>query len=270
MKKINKNFIKKNRVVILFFILIILTILIILVNIFSDNKISDKKINTLYSYISNDDIEKCGGLQFYQKDKVTTNTLSDDVKMCIAFIKTDNLKSDKKTYNRDSKKKTCTTKDKMVFATDNYEEEKCTVNTYDIKEVKNTYKKIFGTELKELDSFNLDDYNICYIKDNTLYCGLSEIFSFTIGNQSYVYRTLKKTVEKGDQIIIYDYFIKVNEDKCYSSFDGSEIKKCSKNLKKNNKVNYKFIKKYGSTYKHTFKKVNNNDYYSWVESEKVD
>ena len=104
MKKINKNFIKKNRVVILFFILIILTILIILVNMFSDNKISDKKINTLYSYISNDDIEKCGGLQFYQKDKVTTSTLSDDVKMCIAFIKTDNLKSDKKTYNRDRKK----------------------------------------------------------------------------------------------------------------------------------------------------------------------
>lgn len=271
MKKINKKFLKKNKIIILIILLIILTILLIIVNNFSGNDIKDKKINTLYSYISNDEIEKCGGLQFYQKDKVTTDTLTDDVKMCIAFIKTDEMKSEKKTYNKDKKKKTCTTKDKMVFATDNYEESKCSVDVYDLDSIKSTYKKIFGSaSTEELEYFNLDDYNICYIKDSKIYCGLSEIFSFTIGDEAYVYRTLKKTVEKGDSIIIYDYFIKVDDDKCYTSFNGSENKKCSKNLDDDTKVNYKFIKKYGAIYKHTFKKLNDNKFYSWVESEKID
>lgn len=268
-KRINKNFIKKNKLVILFLVLILLTIITILINLLSSNKTINKNINNLYSYISNDEIEKCGGLQFYQKDKVTSSTLSNDIKTCVAFIKTDKLKGTKEVFNKDKKKKTCTTKDKMIFATDNYEEEKCTVKYYDLDKVKDTYKKVFGEEFTNLDSFQLDDYNICYIKDKKIYCGLSEIFSFTISNESYVYRSLKKTVEKGNTIYIYDYFIKINDNKCYKSFDGDQNKKCSKNYKKENKVSYKFIKKYGTVYKHTFKKLNNNDYYSWVESEKV-
>ena len=265
--------IKKNSFPILIVILILCTLTLIGVNIFYGNSVNieDKEITELYSYISNDNINKCEGLIFYTDKKVTKDDLTDSQKVCLAFLKTNDKKSEKVIINKDKKNKTCTLdKSKgMKFATDNYEKEKCTIQKYDSSIFASKYETIFNEKISKIDSFVLDGSNICYLKDNYYYCGLSETFSFTIGNESFAYRIINKATEKGkDEIIIYDYFIKINNDKCYSSFTSlNEIKKCSKKYDSDEKINYKFIKKYGTKYKHVFKKINNNNYYSWISSE---
>lgn len=263
--------IKKNSFVILVGLLFICTIILIGVNIYYGNSVNieEKYIANMYEYISNEEITKCEGLLFYSDKKITKDDLTDGQKACISFIKTEKLKGEQVKLKKDKNNKICTLEDDIKFATDNYEGKKCTITKYDTSKIKKEYKKIFGENMPDnLKFFVIDDANICYLKDNQYYCGLSEIFTFTIGNESYVYRTINQAKEKGsNEVVIYDYFIKINDNKCYPSFNSNkEIKDCSKKYNENNKMNYKFIKKYGTKYKHIFKKSNDNDYY-WVSSE---
>lgn len=265
---------KKNSFAILVGLLIISTIVLIGVNIYFGNSvdIEEKHIANLYEYISNEEITKCEGLLFYSDDKVTKDGLTDGQKTCISFIKTDNLKGETVKLKKDKKSKICSLEDGIKFATDNYEGKKCTIKKYETSLVKAKYKEIFGENMPEdLKSFVIDDANICYLKDNEYYCGLSEIFSFTIGNESFVYRTINQAKEKGNnEVIIYDYFIKINNNKCYPSFNSTkEIKECSKKYNSKDKMNFKFIKKHGTKYKHIFKKLDNSDNYYWFSSEPI-
>lgn len=277
MKKKNKlgklnEFIKKYSLTLLIVLLIITTILLVIVKVTlgGNIKTENKLVKSLYSYVSNDEIEKCGGLLFYNDEKVTKEKLTDDQKVCLAFIKTTTLKGEKITLNKEKSDNICTLEKGKIFATDNYEESKCSIQKYKIDEILKTSKKIFGEEITLKDSFMLDNYNICYLVDDYYYCGLSETFSFTIGNESYVYRVINKAVEKGkDEIIIYDYFLKITNDLCYPTFTSNkENKKCTEKYNAN-KVNYKFVKKYGTKFKHVFKKLDNSDDYYWLSSEPV-
>ncbi len=277
MKKKNKlgklnEFIKKYSLSLLIILLIITTILLVIVKVTlgGNIKTENKLVKSLYSYVSNDEIEKCGGLLFYNDEKVTIEKLTDDQKVCLAFIKTTTLKGEKITLNKEKSDNICTLEKGKIFATDNYEESKCSIQKYKIGKILKTSKKIFGEEITLKDSFMLDNYNICYLVDDYYYCGLSETFSFTIGNESYVYRVINKAVEKGkDEIIIYDYFLKITNDLCYPTFTSNkENKKCTEKYNAN-KVNYKFVKKYGTKFKHVFKKLDNSDDYYWLSSEPV-
>lgn len=277
MKKKNKlgklnEFIKKYSLTLLIVLLIITTILLVIVKVTlgGNIKTENKLVKSLYSYVSNDEIEKCGGLLFYNDEKVTKEKLTDDQKVCLAFIKTTTLKGEKITLNKEKSDNICTLEKGKIFATDNYEESKCSIQKYKIDEILKTSKKIFGEEITLKDSFMLDNYNICYLVDDYYYCGLSETFSFTIGNESYVYRVINKAVEKGkDEIIIYDYFLKITNDLCYPTFTSNkENKRCTEKYNAN-KVNYKFVKKYGTKFKHVFKKLDNSDDYYWLSSEPV-
>lgn len=277
MKKKNKlgklnEFIKKYSLTLLIVLLIITTILLVIVKVTlgGNIKTENKLVKSLYSYVSNDEIEKCGGLLFYNDEKVTKEKLTDDQKVCLAFIKTTTLKGEKITLNKEKSDNICTLEKGKIFATDNYEESKCSIQKYKTDEILKTSKKIFGEEITLKDSFMLDNYNICYLVDDYYYCGLSETFSFTIGNESYVYRVINKAVEKGkDEIIIYDYFLKITNDLCYPTFTSNkENKKCTEKYNAN-KVNYKFVKKYGTKFKHVFKKLDNSDDYYWLSSEPV-
>ena len=79
---------------------------------------------------------------------------------------------------------------------------------------------------------------------------------------------IKDSFKKNDEIIIYDYFLKVINNECYTSYvKDSKNDKCTKALENNKNVDYKFLKKYGTKYKHVFKKDNN--VYHWVSSEKI-
>ena len=72
------------------------------------------------------------------------------------------------------------------------------------------------------------------------------------------------------ELIIYDYFLKVINDECFTSYmDTTKNDKCSTNYSEltNKDMTYKFLKKNGTLYKHTFKKDGKS--YYWISSKPV-
>ena len=78
---------KKNLVLLLSGIVVILVGVVI--SFFIKNGIpvnaNGKTVKELYSYVGNSDLEKCGGLVFYNDSKVDYNSLSNDTKICLAY-----------------------------------------------------------------------------------------------------------------------------------------------------------------------------------------
>ena len=65
---------------------------------------------------------------------------------------------------------------------------------------------------------------------------------------------------------MYDYFLKVINDECYTSFmTNDKNDKCSKKYDNKKNIDYNFMKRYGVVYKHIFQKDGDN--YYWVSSE---
>ena len=129
---------------------------------------------------------------------------------------------------------------------------------------------MFGSDISEYKQFQYDGATICYVKDDAYYCGLSETFTYSIGAEPHTYRAIKDAYKKGDELIIYDYFLKVINDECFTSYmDTTKNDKCSTNYSEltNKDMTYKFLKKNGTLYKHTFKKDGKS--YYWVSSKPV-
>ena len=96
----------------------------------------------------------------------------------------------------------------------------------------------------------------------------SESFTYTIGAEPQTYRTIKNASKKNDEIIIFDYFMKIVNNECFTTYDGNnKNNNCSNVFNEDIKVDYDFLKKYGTLYKHTFKESNGS--YYWVKSEPV-
>lgn len=221
-----------------------------------------------YSYLGNNDLQKCGGLVTYSKDEVTNKNLSEETKICLAYNKVNKDDIEEVKIDKTKKGNICKLDDELIFATDNYEDKICTLSKTNKDLVNENYKKIFGKEIDAYDKFQLDNITVCYLNDDSYYCGLSEEYTYTIGAEPHTYRAIKDSFKKNDEIIIYDYFLKVINNECYTSYvKDSKNDKCTKALENNKNVDYKFLKKYGTKYKHIFKKDNN--VYHWVSSEKI-
>ena len=165
------------------------------------------------------------------------------------------------------KKETCTLNG-MVFRK-NDETNECIISKIKKEQIDNSYKKLFGKEIEFNESFKIDNLNICYLKDDYYYCGLSETFTYTYGSESTVYRVIKKAEEKSSDIIIYDYFVKINNNKCYKNYTTADINDtCTEQYKNNKNINYKFMKKYTTEYKHVYRKLEDGTYY-WISSEPI-
>ena len=219
----------------------------------------------LNDYFSTSDLGLCNGLFNYGEKKITYNDVDSASKICIAYHKSDIKSAKALTYDAKKKDSTCNV-DGMIFKTDEGVNT-CTVSKLDREVVDKTYKKLFGKDIEDNESFKYDGYHVCYLKDDSYYCGLSELYSMTVGVEVNVYRSVEKAIKKKDTITIYDYFAKVtgsgDQLTCYK--DINDI--CNKNLK-NEDLKYEFLEKYGIKYKHTFKKASDGTYY-WVSTEPV-
>ena len=261
---------KKNLVLLLSGIVVILVGVVISLFIKKGVPVNanGKTVKELYSYVGNSDLEKCGGLVFYNDSKVDYNSLSNDTKICLAYTQVKKEVKEEIKLDKNKKGNICTLSKGLIFATDNYEDKICTLSKTNKDLVNENYKKIFGKEIDAYDKFQLDNITVCYLNDDSYYCGLSEEYTYTIGAEPHTYRAIKDSFKKNNEIIIYDYFLKVINNECYTSYvKDSKNDKCTKALENNKNVEYKFLKKYGTQYKHIFKKDNN--VYHWVSSEKI-
>lgn len=265
-KKINKIF-QDKILVLLIAILVILSLTILIIKLATINNLDTESelVTELHNYFNSDDLGNCEGLFTYAEEKVDYSKIDAETRLCLAYQKADIKDVETGTIAAKKKKSTCTMDDMTFRVTEDTKE--CSYTKIKRSIIDESYKKLYGKEIEENESFKVDNLNICYLKDDYYYCGLSETFTYTLGNESLIYRVMEKAVEKGSEIVIYDYFAKINNNKCFKAYTTTtENSNCTDEYKNTKDINYKFMKKYGTKYKHVFKKADNESYY-WVSSE---
>ncbi len=255
-------------------VLIIVLGVLVFTKIASRNtyKTDDELVVELHDYFSTKSLEDCNGLFNYSNTKVNSSEIDNATKLCVAYNKSNLKDSTSNTHNVDEKAKEdrqiCTV-DGMVFKADEGTKN-CTVQEIAKNKINSTYKKIFGSDAEEIESFKTDSTHICYLKDDKYYCGLSEKFDIIVGNDVTVYRVVDSAKEDDGTLTMYDYFIRKVLNDCYNNYTTQDTNAiCTKNLKGQKDLDYDFVKKYGVKYKHIYKKASDGSYY-WVSSEPVE
>lgn len=253
--------------VILIAILIILSITILLIKLATRNNLDteSKLVSDLHNYFNSNDLSNCEGLFTYAEEKIDYNKINPETRLCLAYQKAEIKDVETGVIKAQKKQNTCKMENMVFRVTEDTNE--CSYTKIKRSIIDDSYKKLYGKEIEENESFNIDNLNICYLKDDYYYCGLSETFTYTLGNESIIYRVMEKAVEKGSEIVIYDYFAKINNNTCFKSYTTTtENSNCTEEYKNQKEINYKFMKKYGTKYKHVFKQAKDETYY-WVSSE---
>ena len=272
MKKVIK---KKNNAgqnaIVFGIIIIFLVVMAILLFVIKNNSLDTDSdlINELYSYVGGSNLEVCNGLANYSEDAIDYDDVDNSMRICNSYNLLDNsIVKEDVILDKNSDSNTCNLNETIKFATDNYEDDICTITKISSDDINNQYKKMYGKDIENYESFQYDPTNACYYDNGYYYCGLSESYTYTIGSEPHTYRSIKKAEEKNDEIIIYDYFLRIENDECYISYnDSKKNEKCTKHYDNGKEISYNFLKNYGTLFKHTFQK-NGDDYY-WVKSEPI-
>lgn len=264
-----KSKINEDKILTILIIILVLLSLFLIISRIVRGRILDVNsdlVKELHNYFSTDDLSNCKGLINYTDGLVQFDDIDIETKLCLAYQKADLKNSETETINRVKKKDICTT-DGMTFRIAENTNE-CVINKIDKKIIDDSYKKLFGRDNENNKEFRVDNTHVCYLKDDKYYCGLSETFTYTIGNEATIYRVLSRVVEKGSSIYLYDYFTKIINDTCYKNYTTATINQECTNNYGEDKVNYKFMKKYATKYVHTYKKSTDGTYY-WVSSKPI-
>ena len=262
-----KNIFQDKLIIVLIAILVILSITILVIKFLNRNNLDTESeiVTELHNYFNSDDLGNCEGLFTYTEKKAKYGDIDAETRLCLAYQKSEIKDVETGTMQAAKKKNTCT-EDGMTFRVTEDTKE-CSYTKIKRNIIDNTYKKLYGKDIENNESFKIDNLNICYLKDDYYYCGLSETFTYTLGNESIIYRVIEKAVEKGSDIIIYDYFAKINSDTCFKAYTTTTVNKnCTEEYKNKKEIDYKFMKKYATKYKHVFREAEDGTYY-WVSTE---
>ena len=227
-----------------------------------------EQIQSLYSYLGDNNLEYCEGLPFYTSKEINSEKMDKGLKLCLAFkqIEKDDIKAD--TLKKSKKEDACNfNKDKQFRL--NKDNKECSVEIVALDDLSNSYYKLFGEKLKESDDFNLSGSRSCFYdeKEGRYVCGDILVQTLQLGWAPTIFRMISKVKEKGDKIYLYDYFIAMNNNKCYLTNKGDkENSKCSDKIDENTKYNSRFVAKYGQEYLHVFEKNDDGSSYHWIST----
>lgn len=225
-------------------------------------------VQNIYAILGDNYLDYCDGMPFYNNSEVNLNTLEENTKMCLAYKHVSKEQIENSSLTKAKRVDGCNfTKDKQ-FRLDKDEKQICSTEIIALEEIKSAYQKIFGTKLEEYTDFNLSGSKSCFYDEEkgSYTCGNVLIQTIELGWAPTTYRLITKAKEKGDKILIYDYYLAVNNDRCYlNNFGTEENEKCSNKI--NGKTNFtsRLVSKYGRKYLHTFAPSDDGSYY-WVSS----
>lgn len=227
--------------------------------------LDSNQVKELYGYLGDTDINHCGGLQVYSKNAITSDDIDEQDMMCMAYYKsTSKLKDEvQSTGKNEYGTLICRVGENLSLAAD--EDGKCEYEIIDASHLKSMYLKMYGKEPADMDKFYITDLKSCFLEGDKYICGEATTFNYSISAEATIYRLIDKAVQKNNgDIIIYDYFLKVSDDKCYKSNSNlEENMDCTKALSDKD-IDQEFIRKYGTFYEHFYKKDSNGHH--WVQS----
>lgn len=261
-----------NKTVLIISIGILIILIIVSFFLLKDKTLdlNGREVTELYQILGTEDIYHCGGLNVYDENAVTLKDLEQKNTLCMAYYNSENLKSEtlKVTEKNKNKEDICRLGENVTFLAN-----KKTCKYYKISkdELNNNYEKLYGEKINEYKDFSISSNETCFLEGDYYYCGEGETYTYSLSPETTIYRLLNKAQKQvnGD-VTIYDYYLKISDNKCYISNNNLEDSECSEELKKQKevKINEEFVKKYGKLYKHSYKKNNNSTY--WIKSEPKD
>lgn len=226
-----------------------------------------KEVQGLYSYIGDNYLDYCEGMPFYEDNKVTYEKLDNSTKLCLAYKLVDDSQIQFDELKKSKKDDVCNFNKTSQFRIDD-ETNKCSIEIIPIENLESAYFKLFGKEIEATEEFNLSGSRTCYFdeEESRYVCGNSVVQTLQLGWAPTTYRMITKAKEKGNELIIYDYYVAINNNKCYLTNSGDqENTKCSDKIDEKTKYNTRFVSKYGQKYIHTFEKDSDGNYH-WISS----
>ena len=230
---------------------------------------NDKLVKSLYKYVLkwDDCFSYFDSASFYKDKKVTYSSLSDDLKTLVVI----------KNYNKKDIEEVDKSTLKGVIDTKEWNDGKI-VEVY--SNIGEKSKEIFNETSDKWPDIDMLGSELKY-KDDTYYRG--KYYGGGLGNCESAYSEIQKVEKSGDKIYIYDKYIFFDETQLivadkekdqvvhiYKSSDKkskNELGTFKNNITdKNTKQLYKKYKSKLHTYKHTFKKDEDGNYY-WVSTE---
>ena len=245
-------------------ILVGLTILVLATLLSKINSLDIKsdEVQNLYSFLGDEYLDYCGGMPLYISGEVTPLTLDDNTKMCLAYKQLNNKQKSSENISKYKKKDYCTVNATKIRL--DKENDYCVVETFSLKTFNKAYGTIFKDEMPTLDEFALSDEITCIFEEEkgSYVCGAQYVQTIELGWAPTTYRMIASAKQKGDKIYITDYFLAINNDRCYIANDGkTENKECSKKINSKTKYKSRFVAKNGQKFIHTFAQDKNGNYY---------
>ena len=254
---------------------ILIIVVVVLLVIFLGDKhldMTSTQVSTLYSYLGEVDVNRCGGLNQYIGEEVTYDDLSNNNKMCIAYYE---LSDDEKTS--DTQEVTSTNDNDLdiceigegIRLVASEGEDTCSFEVIAKEDLEDAYQTVYGNDLPEDEEFYISSNIACYLEEDQYYCGEAETFVQSLTPEATVYRLMDSAIKKlnGD-IVISDYYLKVSDNRCYPSgaFED-EITACSDALADDAsiQIDEDFVREHGALYEHVFKENADGSYY-WYSS----
>lgn len=262
---------KSSKTILSISIITLIILIITCIFLLGDKKLdlNSQEVKNLYSYLGSENIYLCGGLNVYNTETTTLKDLNKDNTLCMAFYSLKDLKQEKIKSNKTNKTKDkiCEVGNNIKFVADN--KDTCSYKTLTKEELNKNYRAIYGSNIKKYNNFAISNTETCYLDEEIYYCGEGETYTYALSGEATIYRLIDKAIKQlnGD-VTIYDYFLKISDNKCYTSNNNLENSDCTKALKKQKEIDESFIKKYGKIYKHSYKKDKDITY--WTKSELKD
>ena len=265
-KKRKKSASHKSRVNIIncLFILVLCIIIIVIVHLIRvDHIINNDQIKSLYSILGNENTALCNGLISYNYSYIDQTSRESTELLCQTYTMLDSSLVEKISVPLANKEDYCLFENEKFYP--GVQQKVCNIEKIYAPNISALYNRIYGIPLLHYINFKISNNKTCFYNENYFYCGIdkkTDNNNIIIDISSTSYREIYNVVEKGETVFIYDYFIKINNNKCYKDYNENyENVDCSNNLSKYTVK--ELLRKYGTIYKHEFE---NN---SWISSEPI-
>ncbi len=247
-----------NKYLVIALVVAVISFLIVLIYSVTRIDTEGEFATNLYNMIGSNDLNHCGGLIKYSHEE---SDISLEYKLCNSmYYKIDN-KVIYEEVTLTNEKEYCNIDDISFTARD----EDCAALKVSADALNNHLKTVYNITNDDKISFSINEYDHCVYNevDDYYYCSDKETVNVTYGPEENVYRIIDSVKEKGSNIEITDYFLKIYNEKCYTDYGlKHENLECTNEFVNNSEVTEKFILKYGGVYKHIYKPLDEAYYYS--------
>ena len=131
--------------------------------------IKDEKVLRLYNYLGSNDLSICKGLINYQDKIISYDDLDNSTRLCVAYSNLNEKSIKELAIDKNKKKGNCLIGKDIYFGIKSVEDDMCFLNKFSKDDISLEYKKIYGKDINNFVSFEIDENTICHFYNDNYY-----------------------------------------------------------------------------------------------------